>query len=294
MRKKRTLKDGKDRFNLRGLVLDLYRLPWSGFFRLIFGENWYALLETDKNYATLEWFCHLFDKPFRYYCVRHIGCLAQAKTPNGILLQPLDSIFVNGEIYLDEVYDRFYKMMQDDIVIDVGAHVGAFTLKAARRVRNGKVVAVEPHPSNYRLLLKNIAFNKLENVIPINSALSNYHGMAKLYLSKDSVQHSLRSTKGKYIEVEVKTLDWLLSELKLSKVNFIKIDVEGAELDVLKGAEKTLEENDVFLAIGAYHTQTEAQELSRFLKRRGFRCALSASRYIYAFKPSISSRVSIC
>jgi len=199
-------------------------------------------------------------------------------------------------IYIDQVYDKFYNIREDDVIIDVGAHVGVFTLKASRKAKEGKVIAIEPHPQNYMLLLKNITINKLENVIPINLALSDSEGVAKLYISRKSLGHTIKekrielsreefSTHISYIEVETKTLDQVVNELGLSKVDFIKIDVEGAELDVLKGATKTLEENNVFLAIAAYHTPESVQEVSRYLQGKGFR-TFEYSHYVYAFKPS--------
>ena len=280
-------------YSLRRVLADLCRIFWSGLFRLIFGKGWLA---KHKKYVKLEWAHHHLLQDLLYYYVRRIGNLAQSKLPDGIMLQPLDSISlinVNKEIYLDQVYDGFYKMREDDVVIDVGAHVGLFTLKAAKRART--VVAVEPHPFNYRLLLRNIAFNRLRNVIPVNLALSNYDGISKLYIGKDSVSHTtkkeMRSISPpciEYLEVEVKTLDRLADELKLGKVTFIKIDVEGAELHVLKGAKRLLAGNDVFLAISAYHTSMQPYEIYRYLRRRGFTVfsfEFNKMTYIYAFKP---------
>ncbi len=118
-------------------------------------------------------------------------------------------------------------------------------------------------------------------------------------LSNKSSNHSIKKempdilSPHRYVEVEVevKTLDQLMDELKISRVSFIKIDVEGAELDILKGGKRLLRENDVFLAIAAYHTPTEVYEVSRYLLRNGFRVFTLARKYVYAFKPSISSRV---
>ncbi len=284
------------RFTLRRGLAISYGIFRNGLFRLIFGKDWYAKHTkygklTKTKYGKHGWIRHLFESGI--YFVRPIDVLAQTKLPDGIILQPLDNIFINREIYLDQVYDRFYKMREDDVVIDIGAHVGVFSLKAAKRART--VVAIEPHPFNYRLLLRNIASNRLRNIIPMNLALSDYNGIAKLYIRNDSGNHTIKKeivlSPHRYVEVEVKTLDRLMDELKLSRVSFIKIDAEGAELDILKGGKRLLRENDVFLAIAAYHIPTEVYELSRYLLRNGFRVFTLARKYIYAFKPSISSRV---
>jgi len=82
-------------------------------------------------------------------------------------------------------------------------------------------------------------------------------------------------------------LDWIRL---VYGVSFIKIDVEGAELDMLKGAEKTLRNNELFLAIATYHYPQEPYEVAKYLRAHGFRI-FSDNNYVYAFKPSICSRV---
>jgi len=65
--------------------------------------------------------------------------LLRQDPPDGIMLQPYDSLSINiNHGYIDQVYDKFYNIREDDIVIDVGAHVGVFTLKAARKAKGGK------------------------------------------------------------------------------------------------------------------------------------------------------------
>jgi FkbM family methyltransferase len=189
---------------------------------------------------------------------RRYGALVQSRLPDGVILQPFDNMpSINKEIYLWRVYTKFRELREGDAVVDVGAHVAVFTLMASRRAR--RVVAIEPHPFNYKLLLKNIALNKLTNVTPVNVALSNYCGNAKLYIAKNSGAHTIEEEMvdrykikhhfdvDKYVEVKVKTLDSLADELELDEVTFIKVDPEGSELNVLKEAERTLKENDAFL-----------------------------------------------
>ena len=225
----------------------------------------------------------------RYHIVRRLNNLVQIKFSANVILQPLDNIFINKEIYDDEVYDRFYNIREEDTVIDVGAHVGVFTLKIARKVKRGLVIAIEPHPFNYRLLMNNVEFNKLTNIKALRLALSSFNGVVKLYLSNRSGTHSLRFRKNssKYLEVQAKTLDTIIEELNISKVDLIKIDAEGAELEIIRGAKNTVKRNDVFLSIAAYHTPTEAQEISTYLQEIGFkvlRRVREGTSYVYAFK----------
>ncbi|MEM1661099.1 MAG: FkbM family methyltransferase [Candidatus Bathyarchaeia archaeon] len=123
-----------------------------------------------------------------------------SRLPRGIIaIQPfgIDGGIIVREIYFEQVYDRFYRLQNDDVVVDVGAHVGLFTLKVAKSVK--LVLAVEPHPFNYRLLTVNVALNKLNNVTPVKLALSSYSGKAKLSYILE-VQGHIRFLKVKYLD----------------------------------------------------------------------------------------------
>lgn len=75
------------------------------------------------------------------------------------------------------------------------------------------------------------------------------------------------------MNVYVRTLDSLLQELEIRSINFMKIDVEGAELEVLRGASRTLSESgDVCVVVASYHYPGEERDVVRFLSSRGFRC----------------------
>jgi FkbM family methyltransferase len=160
-------------------------------------------------------------------------------------------------------------------VVDIGAHIGMYTILAAEKVgKTGKVVAIEPELKNYKQLTENIDLNGLKNIIFENIALADYNGSGKLYLGSFSESHSLivPEDKNSYIEVPVKTLDNLLEELNIKKVDIIKIDTEGAEVPILKGAEKTLKANPgCRVILASYHYPSQIKEVSQFLNDRGFK-----------------------
>jgi len=132
------------------------------------------------------------------------------------------------------------------VVIDVGAHVGYYTLLAARLVGpTGKVYAFEPEPANYALLLKNIELNGYNNVEPVRKAASNRVDFSTLFLTAlDNGRHSTYRhglpESGSMI-VEMTTIDAFLEAEGCPRVDFIKMDVEGAELDVLQGMTRLIE-----------------------------------------------------
>src|SRR5215217_4067112 len=152
----------------------------------------------------------------------------------------------------DDIIEHNFTPKNGDIVIDVGAHIGPYTLKASKLVGlNGKVVAIEAAPENFDILNRNIQLNKLTNVIALNYAAYSKEDKIRLYLLKgkessytkyNTVMTDRAGNEKRFVEVQANTLDYLLQSngIKHEQVNWIKIDVEGAEFDVLKGAKNIL------------------------------------------------------
>lgn len=129
-------------------------------------------------------------------------------------------------------------------VIDLGAHIGYFTLLAARLVgKQGKVFAFEPAPNTYALLTRNIALNGYKNIVPVQKAVSNKMGQVRLFLSGyDSMFHSIyghNDSGEESIWVDVVSLDEFFEDKDIP-VDFIKMDVEGAETAALEGMDKLI------------------------------------------------------
>jgi FkbM family methyltransferase len=147
----------------------------------------------------------------------------------------------------DDIIEQFHPL-EGDIVVDVGAHIGKYTIIASKRVgTTGKVIAIEAHPGNYEILNSNIKLNRLTNVISLNYAVYSKETIIKLFLPDEKSNHTIYNTliqtrakdEEKFVEVNADTLDNLLQRNGISnaEVNWLKIDVEGAELEVLKGAQ---------------------------------------------------------
>jgi FkbM family methyltransferase len=136
----------------------------------------------------------------------------------------------------DEILEQFCPKT-GDTVIDVGAAFGFYTIMASKGVgQQGRVVAIEAQPDSFDMLNKNIKLNKLTNIIALNYAVYSGKTKVKLYSTYSIIQERAGQSLQSYIEVSADTLDNLLREAGIDEVNWIKIDVEGAELDVLKGA----------------------------------------------------------
>jgi FkbM family methyltransferase len=161
--------------------------------------------------------------------------------------------------------------------IDVGGNKGDFALLAARKAgESGKVLCIEPEPNNCLWIRRSVELNGYRNVTLFELALSDTNGEANLYLGQKSGFHTLLGDlQGQHpgvITVRTTTLDYLLSQLHLERVDMIKIDVEGAELQVLKGAQRTLCQNPSVILLMDLHPMlgVNSAEVSSFLLGLGF------------------------
>jgi FkbM family methyltransferase len=161
-------------------------------------------------------------------------------------------------VIIQSAYDPRYTAEKGDIIVDAGARIGSFTAKMSTAVGDeGRIIAIEPEPRNYACLLKNIEANQMNNVIAIQKLLWSRTQMLDLYLSANGAAHSVYcdhfyGSTGVSLNAEADSLDNILDELGIDTVDFVKMDIEGSELEAFKGMMKILE-SDVQLAIAAYH-----------------------------------------
>jgi FkbM family methyltransferase len=171
-------------------------------------------------------------------------------------------------------------------VLDIGAHHGFYTLLSATRIgRKGRIYAFEPSPRERAALLRHVKWNRLRNVSVYAVALGMEAKTGHLFVvdQHQTGCNSLRPPASDVLEnstptpVDIIRLDDWASEQHLASADFIKLDVEGGELDVLKGANMFLERRPrpVFL-IEVQEIRTEnwgyrAREIIRLLADRGFR-----------------------
>jgi FkbM family methyltransferase len=161
--------------------------------------------------------------------------------------------------------------------VDVGAHKGYFSLIAAKIVgESGSVLAFEPEPDNCAWMSRSIDLNGYQNIQLYEFAVGDVNEQATLYLGCASGLHTLLSLQPrknmKTIQIQKRTLDSLLEVINHRNINMIKIDVEGAELEVLYGAEQTLNNNKDIVLLIDLHPQlgVNPAEVCGFLKERGF------------------------
>lgn len=166
------------------------------------------------------------------------------------------------EIALTKLFEKYVK--KGDIVYDLGAHVGYFTLLSSVLVgENGKVYAFEPNKKVLKLLNNHVKINKCKNVVIIDKAVSNINGVFHFDTGDGSWTGKLSKTGGH--GVEVVSLDDFVSKNNIPMPNIIKIDVEGEELNVLKGAKDLLIKCNPIIFLSS-HSQELHKNCSEFLK----------------------------
>jgi len=165
--------------------------------------------------------------------------------------------FVYSEYEPTEMFWASQYIKKGDTVVDLGAHDGLYSLLFSELVgEHGKVISVEPNPSQISRLKDTARFNEITNVEIVSEAASDSVGIAEMHVS--SKQHSGHSTLGGFIysdsssneviAVSTNTLDNIFVKHKLYNVNFIKIDIEGYEIRALRGMARILSEyNPVIL-----------------------------------------------
>jgi FkbM family methyltransferase len=146
------------------------------------------------------------------------------------------------------VLKEFLKFIEpDDIVYDIGASVGVYTVHASALLMEGRVYSFEPDPGNFARLQKNVTLNSPKNVELISWALGEKNGTSKLYTDgaegfAPTLKHQgfRERAPRQQIWTAVRKLDSCIVEEKFQKPDIIKVDIEGAEGDFLRGATNTL------------------------------------------------------
>lgn len=194
-------------------------------------------------------------------------------------------LYVCGS-YEPNEFDFLARVLQPGMtVIDVGANEGFYALFCARRVgREGRVLAIEPSPRERARLEHNVALNGLRNVRIVRSALAARPGRAVLRIA--NAEHNGQNSLGAFghasvtladqLEVELDTLDALVQAQALHRVDLVKLDVEGAELAVLQGAQQALAASRPLILFELFDAAlrgqgASAQEVLDFLAARGYR-----------------------
>jgi FkbM family methyltransferase len=187
---------------------------------------------------------------------------------------------------------RFFKrfpieltLRKGETIVQIGAQPGGELLRLAQIVgERGRVIAIEPEPANVEGLRKTLEKNSVKNVIIIPKGAWSGKGKQRLLLSPHPGDHKITvpgvlhdndlkpENYQSFAEIEVDTVDNILRTLGINRVDYVKITINGAELEVLKGMEETLR-GDLRLWVKGHALKDDQplhKAIASFLKERGF------------------------
>ena len=183
----------------------------------------------------------------------------------------------------------FEKMIQPGFVVyDIGANVGYFTLLAAVLTgEKGQVYAFEPLPRNIEFLKKHISLNNLSNVEVIQAAVSDHSGEALFEFGASTAMGHLSPTGD--LRIKMVSLDRMIANGNLFAPDVIKIDVEGAEYEVLRGAENLIETSHPILFLDT-HQREAHQNTLQFLREHKYQIKILDGKSLQESKELIASQ----
>src|SRR5918999_987917 len=161
----------------------------------------------------------------------------------------------------EEEIIRLFHPKEGDTVVDIGAHMGRYTITSSKSVgSSGKVIAVEAHPYNFRMLQHNLSLNKLENVSALNWAVYSKKARLKLYLPDEDLGYTMHhSLMTNYLTAKYN-----------KEIERRYIDVEGAEYEVLKGAREVLSGNKCISILVEVHGKDTYGPTMELLRSNNF------------------------
>ncbi len=161
-------------------------------------------------------------------------------------------------------------------IIDIGGHIGLFSMLASSLRHNLPIYSFEPHDGNFELLKRNLKDNGVQNVTAIREAVSDRVGEADLILSQQDLNHSLAlaiEPTGKTQTVPTTTLERIFEQYKIDHCGLLKIDCEGSEYEILYSTPKSVFDKikAIFLEYHEWSEKGLADALKIHLEKMGFK-----------------------
>lgn len=177
-------------------------------------------------------------------------------------------IYAFTNIWIWEEYkNKILSIGKNDIIIDIGAHIGLFSLYASQFCTDGKIYSFEPIKSNFDLLSFNINLNKIKNIKSFRKAVSDESGILRLYLSSDNAAHSIFLKGEMYEDVESTTLIEIMDSNEIEICNLLKLDCEGSEYTILNSLPESYFQR-IQNIVMEYHLANERPELIKNLMNK--------------------------
>ena len=163
-----------------------------------------------------------------------------------------------------EYVNEKINISDDDTIIDIGGHIGLFSLFMSQYCKKGKIFSYEPVSQNFNLLRSNISLNQSKNIMPFNFAVSDKSSKIKIFLNDDQSGHSIISNEGPSEIIDSIQLKEIFEQNKIHVCNLLKLDCEGAEYAIIESLPEEYFKKIKKIMI-EYHFADSKPELSRNL-----------------------------
>ncbi|MDR3346866.1 MAG: FkbM family methyltransferase [Campylobacteraceae bacterium] len=222
-----------------------------------FDFNGAKLPDISNNWKNIKTLSMVFEDTFFIPC-------CYDDNHDKTIVEEVDKFVREGPYgYTDGKFDVTVK--SGDVVIDIGAWIGDFSAYAASK--GATAYAFEPVQENYQLLSETAELNN-KKIYPIQKGLSSSEGEVLMYVDggSSSILAERSSNNAERETIIITTLDKIVKEFDIKRIDFIKADIEGAERDMLRGAVWTLKHFAPKLAICTYHLPDDPQVLEQIIK----------------------------
>lgn len=198
-----------------------------------------------------------------------------------------------GEIFVQKPYQKISEFIpkEGDVCIDVGANIGCVSLQWRVTNKSGVIIAVEPHPITFKRMVVNYKLNDIKEIDSVQSAIGSQNGFVDIVMDNDN--NSMARVVGDHLQyidsfktqttspVPCITIDKLVSDKNIKKINILKLDVEGFEVECLRGAGKALQITDKVML--EFHSEELRKSCEEILGHAGFQLKVIGS-ILFAYK----------
>lgn len=224
----------------------------------------------DDAYIKLNSGKYFFSQKSPYY-LRRLHFLLRKdlreRIPADLMLTLFDINFrymgrKNQKLNLKE--GKYLALKSGDVVFEIGAYIGFHAMKMSELVgKDGKIIAVEAVPENFRLLEKNIEVNKINNITPVPLAVWEKRGVIPFNLNENQENSACADVveSKRQMEISCDTIDNICQQQKLAKIDFVRIQTNGAELEALNGMTDVLKMNPSLLVAVPYKNRDSIEQI---------------------------------
>ena len=219
------------------------------------------------------------------------------KNNNVKLEVPRELLAIFKEIYMEDLYILSFlkeRLPNNPKIVDIGANAGFFTTFVADHFPQASIYAFEPLPSNFKQLKQNCELNPNHHMLANNQAVSGKPGPVTLYYNPENTLTPLASTSASFdsrnvqkTEVEAVTVEQIMSEYKLDRIDLLKLDCEGAEYDILYNTPTQLFDKIDMLTMEVHKGDMPRENLpnlQKFLTDLGYKIRIRGEDFVWAWK----------